>query len=142
MTTINDILVIDRSGSDDYISVYVPPEDTEYEGVFEIVKNAGLIRQPLITDIFCKFRHYDEVRRYNKETEQYETVRIKYSPGTYFLNAEMGIESILEEIMVSSSGYKDTVRLTFPEGCGTWAEHNLNNDGLPEWLQRWSLFCS
>ncbi len=116
MTTINDILVIDRSGSDDYISVYVPPEVTEYEGVFEIVKNAGLIRQPLITDIFCKFRHYDEVRRYNKETEQYETVRIKYSPGTYFLNAEMGIESILEEIMVSSSGYKDTVRLTFPEG--------------------------
>ncbi len=116
MTTINDILVIDKSGSDDYISVYIPPEATEYEQVFDIIKDAGLIKQPLITDIFCKFRHYDEVRKLNSETEQYETVRIKYSPGTYFLNAEMGIESILEEIMVSSSGYKDTVRLTFPEG--------------------------
>ncbi len=116
MTTINDILVIDRSGDSDYISVYIPPEVTEYEQVFEIVKDAGLIKQPLITNIFCKFRHYDEVRVKNKETQQYENVRIKYSPGTYFLNAEMGIESILEEIMVSSSGYKDTVRLTFPEG--------------------------
>ncbi|MBQ7116635.1 MAG: endolytic transglycosylase MltG [Clostridia bacterium] len=116
MTTINDILVIDKSGSDDYISVYIPPEATEYEQVFEIIKDAGLIKQPLVTNIFCKFRHYDEVRRLNSETEQYETVRIKYSPGTYFLNSEMGIESILEEIMVSSSGYKDTVRLTFPEG--------------------------
>lgn len=116
MTTINDILVIDKSGDNNYISVYIPPEATEYEQVFEIVKDTGLIKQPLITDIFCKFRHYDEVRVKNKETQQYETVRIKYSPGTYFLNAEMGIESILEEIMVSSSGYKDTVRLTFPEG--------------------------
>ncbi len=116
MTTINDILVIDKSGESDYISVYIPPEVTEYEQVFEIVKDAGLIKQPLITDIFCKFRHYDEVRVKNKETQQYETVRIKYSPGTYFLNSEMGIEGILEEIMVSSSGYKDTVRLTFPEG--------------------------
>ncbi len=115
MTTINDILVIDRGGNSNYISVYIPPEATEYEQVFEIVKNAGLIKQPLITDIFCKFRHYDEVKRKNDDG-QYETVRIKYSPGTYFLNAEMGIESILEEIMVSSSGYKDTVRLTFPEG--------------------------
>lgn len=119
MTTINDILVIDRSGSNDYISVYIPPEVTEYEQVFEIVKDAGLIKQPFITNFFCKFRHYDEVNVKNKETGQYETVRIKYSPGTYFLNAEMGIESILEEIMVSSSGYKDTVRLTFPEGWTT-----------------------
>ncbi len=116
MTTINDILVIDKSGNDDYISVYIPPEATEYEQVFEIIKNSGLIKQPLITNLFCKFRHYDEVMVKNKETNQYENVRIKYSPGTYFLNAEMGIESILEEIMVSSSGYKDTVRLTFPEG--------------------------
>ncbi len=116
MTTINDILVIDRGENDDYISVYIPPEATEYEQVYEIIKDAGLIKQPLITNIFCKFRHYDEVDVYNDETEKYETVRIKYSPGTYFLNAEMGIESILEEIMVSSSGYKDTVRLTFPEG--------------------------
>ncbi len=116
MTTINDILVIDRSGDDNYISVYIPPEATEYEQVYEIIKDSGLIKQPLITNIFCKFRHYDEVDVYNDETGKYETVRIKYSPGTYFLNAEMGIESILEEIMVSSSGYKDTVRLTFPEG--------------------------
>lgn len=116
MTTINDILVIDKSGNDDYISVYIPPEATEYEQVFEIIKDSGLIKQPLITNIFCKFRHYDEVMVKNKKTNQYENVRIKYSPGTYFLNAEMGIESILEEIMVSSSGYKDTVRLTFPEG--------------------------
>lgn len=117
MTTINDILVIDKGDNNgNYISVYIPPEATEYEQVFEIIKDAGLIKQPLITDIFCKFRHYDEVKVKNDETGQYENVRIKYSPGTYFLNAEMGIESILEEIMVSSSGYKDTVRLTFPEG--------------------------
>ncbi len=115
MTTINDILVIDKSGSNEYISVYIPPEVTEYEEVFEIIKDSGLIKQPLITNIFCKFRHYDEVTVKNDDGI-YETVRIKYSPGTYFLNAEMGIESILEEIMVSSSGYKDTVRLTFPEG--------------------------
>lgn len=116
MTTINDILVIDKDGGGGYISVYIPPEATEYEQVFEIVKDAGLIKQPFITDIFCKFRHYDEIERKNSETGVYETIRIKYSPGTYFFSGDMGIEEILEEIMVSSSGYKDTVRLTFPEG--------------------------
>ena len=116
MTTINDILVIDKSDNGDYVSVYIPAEVTEYEEVFEILKDSGLVKQPIITDIFCKFRHYDQVTRKNSETGQYETIRIKYSPGTYFVSADMGIEGILEEIMVSSSGYKDSVRLTFPEG--------------------------
>lgn len=115
MTTINDILVIDKSEKGDYVSVVIPAEVTEYDGVFDILKTSGLIKQPFITDLFCRFRHYDQVQRKNAEGVL-ETIRIKYEPGTYYLDKNMGIETMLEEIMVSRANSKDTVRLTFPEG--------------------------
>lgn len=114
ISTINDILVLDaKSNGAEIVTI---KEGWEYEEVFEALKDAGLIKQPFVTNIFCKFRHYDEVQKYNKETGQYETVRIKYEPGTYYLDSNSGIEVMLEEIMVRNNYSKDTVRLTFPEG--------------------------
>ena len=114
LAVINDILVIN---SDDQSSVYVEiPEGSDYDEVFNILADKGLIKQPLITDIFCKFRHYDEVDIYDKNGAFVETRRIEYEPGSYYLDADAGVENLLESIMVRSNVAKDTIRLTFPEG--------------------------
>lgn len=115
MTTINDILVIDKGENSDYVAVNIY-EGYEYEEVFDALKDAGLIKQPLITNLFCKFRHYDEIEVYDENGNYVETRRIKYEPGTYYLDADAGVESILEEMMASRGNSKDTARLTFPEG--------------------------
>ncbi len=115
MTTINDILVINKGESGEYVSVYIEP-GSDYDEVFETLKDAGLIKQPIITDFFCKFRHYDEIDVYDKEGNYVETRRIAYEAGNYYLDADMGVESMLESMMSSRMNSSDTVRLTFPEG--------------------------
>ncbi len=115
MTTINDILVIDKDDNDGYVSVYIAPE-SDYEDVFKTLKESGLIKQPIITDIFCKFRHYDEIEIYDKDGKYVETKKIAYEAGNYYLDADMGVEAMLESMMSSRMNSSDTVRLTFPEG--------------------------
>ncbi len=114
MTTINDILVIDKGDNAGSVSVYIEPE-SDYDEVFGALKDAGLIKQPLITDIFCKFRHYDEIEVY-EDGKYVETKRISYEAGTYYLDADMGVEAMLESMMSSRLNSSETVRLTFPEG--------------------------
>ena len=113
LSVINDILVI-NGDSESSVTVEIP-EGSDYDEVFSILADAGLIKQPLITDIFCKFRHYDEVDIY-EDGVVVETKRIQYQPGIYYLDADAGIENMLETIMVRSNVAKDTIRLTFPEG--------------------------
>lgn len=113
LSVINDILVID---ADNQSSVFVEiPEGSDYDEVFDILTEKGLVKQPFVTDIFCKFRHYDEVDIYENGV-YVETRRIEYQPGPYYLDADAGIENMLETIMVRSNVAKDTIRLTFPEG--------------------------
>lgn len=114
LSFINDILVID---SDSEYSVTVEiPEGADYEQVFDILYENGMIKQKFLTDFFCRFRHYDEVQVKNKETGLYEMKKIEYQPGVYYLDADAGIETMLETIMVRNNYAKDTIRLTFPEG--------------------------
>lgn len=115
MTTINDILVIDKDENNGYVSVYIAPE-SDYYDVFDALKEAGLIKQPIITDIFCKFRHYDEIEIYDDDGKYVETRKIAYEAGNYYLDADMGVEAMLESMMSSRLNSSDTVRLTFPEG--------------------------
>lgn len=114
ISTINDILVLDEKS--DGAEIVTIQEGWDYDEVFQALKDKGLIKQPFVTNIFCKFRHYDEVEKYDKEKGEYYTVRIQYEPGTYYLDPNSGIEVMLEEIMVKNNYSKDTVRLTFPEG--------------------------
>lgn len=114
ISTINDILVLDEKSEG--AEIVTIEEGWDYDEVFEALKDKGLIKQPFVTNIFCKFRHYDEVEKYDKEKDEYYTVRIQYEPGTYYLDPNSGIEVMLEEIMVKNNYSKDTVRLTFPEG--------------------------
>ncbi len=112
--SINDILSI-NGRSNETVTVTIP-EGSRYAEVFNILKSEGLVKQPFVTDLFCKFRNYHEVTVYDRETQAYKTVQIEYTPGVYYLEKNMGIENMLETIMVSSSGNKDSVKLTFPEG--------------------------
>lgn len=113
LSFINDVLVIGDTGTN---SVLVEiPEGAEYEEVFEVLKDEGLIKQPLITNLFCKFRNYHEIQ-VKDEDGNLVTKRIKYEPGPYYLDADAGVEKMLETIMVRGNTAKDTVRLTFPEG--------------------------
>lgn len=113
LSFINDVLVIDKSANKT-ILVDIP-EGAEYEEVFEILKDSGLVKQPLLTNFFLKFRHYDEVQVKDKDGN-YITKRIQYEPGKYYLEKNAGIETNIESIMVKKNVSKDTVRLTFPEG--------------------------
>ena len=113
LSTINDILVIDKNASHS-VSVQIPAE-SDFEDVFAILNENGLIRQPLVTKLFCKFRHYDEVQKKDENGNVY-TQKIEYEPGNYILDINAGIEANLEEIMVRKNVSKDTIRLTFPEG--------------------------
>ena len=112
-SVINDILVIDKD-SNKTVLVDIP-EGAEYEQVFEILKDSGLVKQPFLTNIFLKFRHYDEIQVKDKDGNLV-TKRIQYEPGKYYLEKNAGIETNIESIMVKKNTAKDTVRLTFPEG--------------------------
>ncbi len=111
---LNDILVI--SDDSEFSAVVEIPEGAAYEQVFDILCEKGLVRQPFLTNLFLKFRNYDEVTVKNSETGELEVKKIKYEPGMYYLNYSDGIENMIESIMVKSNYAKDTVRLTFPEG--------------------------
>lgn len=98
MQFINDILVIDKQGGS--VSVEIP-EGSDFDDVFNILEQEGLIKQRTLCYIFFKLREYDGE---------------KYEPGIYYLDRDAGIEINIETIMVKKSGTKGTVRLTFPEG--------------------------
>lgn len=115
LSVVNDILVIDSDASDYSVTVEIP-EGADYDQVFSILVDNGLVKQAYFTDLFCRFRHYDAVDIYDKDGNVIETKKIKYEPGVYYLDADSGIEKMLETIMVNSNVAKDTIRLTFPEG--------------------------
>ncbi len=121
---INDILVLDDENKS-YSVVVEIPEGATYETIFDILKDNGLVSQPLLTDFFCKFRHYDLYTVYDEETgepavdpETGKTLKapVEYVPGVYYLYADSGIENILDSMLANNSINKGTVRLTFPEG--------------------------
>lgn len=120
---INDILVIDDENKG-YSVVVEIPEGSEYADIFNILKENGLVNQPLLTDFFLKFRHYDYQAVYDDETGEllYDDAGevlmepVKYAPGVYYVYADSGIENILDSMLLNSNSNKDTVRLTFPEG--------------------------
>ena len=121
---INDVLVIDDENKN-YSVVVEVPEGATYETIFEILKEKGLVTQPLLTDFFCRFRHYDYETAYDEETGdilydevtgEVKKVPVEYLPGVYYVYADSGIESILDSMLAYNSVSKDTVRLTFPEG--------------------------
>ena len=114
LATINDILAINKSATNP-VSVEIPAE-ADFEQVFDILNANGLVRQPIVTKLFLKFRHYDEITKKNKETGEYYKEKIQYQAGNYFLDINSGIEANIEEIIVRNNYAKDTVRLTFPEG--------------------------
>lgn len=114
LATINDILAINKSSSNP-VSVEIPA-DADFEQVFDILNANGLVRQPIVTKLFLKFRHYDEVTKTDKETGKTYKEKIQYQAGNYFLDINSGIEANIEEIIVRNNYARDTVRLTFPEG--------------------------
>ena len=123
---INDILVIDKENKD-YSVVVEIPAGAQYAEIFEILEENGLINQPLLTDFFLKFRHYDEQASYDDETGELlydengevQMEPVRYAPGVYYLYADSGIENIFDSMLVNNSVNKGTVRLTFPEGWTT-----------------------
>ena len=102
ISTINDILCIGKE-SGVTISVVVEKGD-DFETVFNKLCDNGLVAQKQLSHIFCLYRKYDTV---------------KYEPGVYYFDTADGVESMLEEMMVSKKNSNSIVRLTFPEGWST-----------------------
>lgn len=95
---VNDILAIDRQGGSVNVEI---PEGAEFDDVFNILEQNGLIKQKTLCYMLLKIRDYDTV---------------DYQPGVYYLDRDAGVEINIETIMTKKSGTKGTVRLTFPEG--------------------------
>ena len=113
ISTINDILALNKSDNDTTQTVnIVVPENADFDTVYDILCDNGLVKQKQITKLFCKFRHYDKAY----SSTQKKDVNIEYQAGAYYIEPHSGIEAMLETIKVSNSVSKDTVRLTFPEG--------------------------
>ncbi len=121
---INDVLVVDSDSRNYSISVEIP-EGATYEEIFDILVDKGIVSQPLLTDFFCRFRHYDVETVYDEETWEPvideatgKTLKqpVEYVPGVYHIDADSGIENILDSMLAYNNVEKDTVRLTFPEG--------------------------
>lgn len=98
MQFINDVLVIDKPGGSVNVTI---PEGSDFDNVFNILEEEGLIKQKTLCYILLKLRNYHTV---------------DYEPGIYYLDKNSGIEINIETIMVKKTGSKGTVRLTFPEG--------------------------
>ncbi len=98
MQFINDVLVIDKHGGSVNVEI---PEGAEFDDVFNILEENGLIKQKTLCYMLLKLRNYHTV---------------KYEPGVYYLDKDAGVEINIETIMTKKSGSKGTVRLTFPEG--------------------------
>ncbi len=98
MQFINDVLVIDKPGGSVNVTI---PEGSDFDDVFNILEEEGLIKQKTLCYILLKLRNYHTV---------------DYEPGIYYLDKNAGIEINIETIMVKKNGTKGTVRLTFPEG--------------------------
>ena len=113
ISTINDILALNKSDSDSTKTVnIVIPKGADFDAVYDILCDNGLVKQKQITKLFCKFRHYDKAY----SSSQKKNVKIEYQAGAYYIEPHSGIEAMLEMIKVSNAVSKDTVRLTFPEG--------------------------
>ncbi|MBQ4207272.1 MAG: endolytic transglycosylase MltG [Clostridia bacterium] len=111
LSTINDILALNKEGSGVTVAVEIP-EKADFDQVYDILCDNGLVKQKFLCKLFCKFRHYDKI--YSKS--QKKEVFIQYEPGVYYFETSNGIEEMLEQIKVSNHVARDTIRLTFPEG--------------------------
>ncbi|MBQ5969922.1 MAG: endolytic transglycosylase MltG [Clostridia bacterium] len=110
LSAINDILAINKSGNDT-VTVEIPA-GSDFEKVYDILCDNGLVKQKLLCKFFLKFRHYDGY--YSKKLGRY--VDIVYEPGVYYFESDDGLEDMMEAIKESHSVSKDTIRLNFPEG--------------------------
>lgn len=111
----NDVLVIDKEGKNYSVTVEIP-EGATYDEIFDILVDNGVVNQPLLTDLFCKFRHYNYYSYIDEQTGETVKEYIEYAPGVYQLDADSGIENILDSMLVYNNVEKDTVTVTFPEG--------------------------
>ncbi|MBQ7549767.1 MAG: endolytic transglycosylase MltG [Clostridia bacterium] len=100
ISCINDMLAINRK--EDVVSVNIP-ENSDCGDILNILKDNGLIRQKTFCKAFTKYRGFD------KNT---------YLSGVYYLNAKMGVEGMLREVMAAPVE-ADTITLSFPEGWTT-----------------------
>ena len=111
LSTINDILSLNKESSGVTVAVEIP-EKADFNKVYDILCDNGLVKQKFLCKLFCKFRHYDKYY----SSKQKKEIFIEYVPGVYYFETSNGIEEMLEQIKVSNNVARDTVRLTFPEG--------------------------
>ena len=110
LSTINDILKLNKTGSDTVVVEIQPGSD--FEDVYNVLCENDLVKQKMLCKLFLKFRHYDGY--YSKSLGRY--VDIVYEPGVYYFESGDGLEDMMEAIKQSRTVSKDTIRLNFPEG--------------------------
>lgn len=98
---INDILAIGRNSE---IVTVVIPDNADTKTVIKILHENDLIKQRFLSNRYISF--VADIRK---------TSPPKYIQGVYYVNANMGLEAMLNEFKAVQAAAK-TVKLVFPEG--------------------------
>lgn len=117
---VNDLLALNKSS--DVQVVQINNEGMTANQVIDVLHDYKLIRCPLFCKTFVGLRNtVDEIQtdRSNKKNgtnkEPRYTIGTPYTPGTFELTADMGLEKMLVTLK-GDVAKKETVWITFPEG--------------------------
>lgn len=108
---VNDALAL--SASEEEVEVVVPDNITTSEAI-DLFKSKGLIKVKWFSNLFAKFRGYDEEGIYYTSNDEKKLQ--PYVGGTYYLSSSMGVEGMLNVLLDNSASSEQTVNVTFPEG--------------------------
>jgi UPF0755 protein len=113
ISCLDEILVFRSGNGDPVVTVEIPPNATTKD-VLRILRENGLIRHVLVSDMFVRLTAY--MMAYEDEDTGEKIIEEPvYVNGLYDLSASMGVEGMLNTIKEDQS-LSETVSLSFPEG--------------------------
>lgn len=107
-----DMLGIGKSDTAKTITI---SEGVTTEQIAQMLKDEGIIRSPKFFMLFSRFRKSDDL----------------YIPGEYLIRPNMAYETIINKFTTNESENKETVLVTFTEGCTIYdAAEILEKEGI------------
>lgn len=97
ISCVNDVLAINRH-SEKAVTITIDKQ-VDTDDVIKMLKDKGLIKNPLFCKLFAKFKGY---------SDNYET-------GVFYLKEDMGIEGMILALKATSQT-DETISINFPEG--------------------------
>ena len=118
ISCINDVLAINRDKT--IVRVDIPDNASTAE-VIDLLHESDLIHRPAFCKVFYDllYKLKNPIQTDDKTGESIPRKPLSYNSGVYYLDADMGLEGLLNEFRFIRSSPK-TVSLVFPEGYSVY----------------------